>query len=576
MKKQLFLIVMTLLSVVSFADPVEIDGLYYNLLSKANIAEVAIKPGLTWSDYYGDIVIPETVRYEDIDYKVTSIGKHAFWADAGLTSIKLPKGLLSIGEGAFEGCSNLTSVEIPDSVEIIQDYAFSRCTKITSMKIPSKVSILNWGIFSSCSSLESVVLPDGLEKILSNAFMNCTSLKNVNLPDNINKIEYRAFWGCSSLVSINIPSKVTLLEWGTFKDCTALKSIVLPDNIEYIMDSAFEGCRNLTTVTIGVGLRKLGEKAFSNCVELKDVYCYTLKVPSVSAADAFDGSFVEYATLHVAEASISSYKSTEPWCNFKEIVKAEMPKYKLKYIVDDVDYKEYEVEYGATIIPEEAPTREGFTFSGWSRIPSTMPAKDVTVIGTFSVNKYRLTYIVDGVEYKSYDVEFGAAIIPEPAPTKNGYTFSGWSEIPETMPANDVSVTGTFSENKYKLTYMVDGAEYKSYDVEFGVTITPEPVPTKEGYTFSGWSEIPETMPANDVTVTGTFSVNKYKLTYMVDGVEHKSYDVEYGATITPEEAPTKVGYTFSGWSDIPETKPLQCWTLRMMLRHLSLTAVLL
>ena len=68
------------------------------------------------------------------------------------------------------------------------------------------------------------------------------------------------------------------------------------------------------------------------------------------------------------------------------------------------------------------------------------------------------------------------------------------------------------------MTYTVDGEEYKTYEVEYGATITPEAAPTKEGYTFSGWSEVPKTMPAKDVTVTGTFTVNKYKLTYMVDG----------------------------------------------------------
>lgn len=58
----------------------------------------------------------------------------------------------------------------------------------------------------------------------------------------------------------------------------------------------------------------------------------------------------------------------------------------------------------------------------------------------------------------------------------------------------------------FTLLYKVDGEDYKSYEVEYGATITPEPAPTKEGYTFSGWSEIPETMPANNVTITGSFT----------------------------------------------------------------------
>ena len=184
----------------------------------------------------------------------------------------------------------------------------------------------------------------------------------------------------------------------------------------------------------------------------------------------------------------------------------ELKVFKLTYLVDGEEYKSYDIEYGAPITPEPAPTKDGYIFSGWSDIPETMPARNVTVTGTFTANTYRLTYIVDGVEYKSYTIDNGATITPEPVPTKDGYTFSGWSEIPQTMPDHDVAVTGTFTANTYRLTYIVDGVEYKSYTIEYGATITPEPAPTKDGYIFSGWSDIPETMPANDVTVTGNFT----------------------------------------------------------------------
>lgn len=231
-------------------------------------------------------------------------------------------------------------------------------------------------------------------------------------------------------------------------------------------------------------------------------------------------------------------------------------KYYLTYIVDGQTYKTYDLEYGSVITPEAAPVKEGYTFSGWSGVPETMPAHDVTVIGTFSINQYKLTYLVDGEVYKTYELDYGTVITPESEPIKEGYTFSGWSEIPETMPAHDVTITGSFAVNKYKLTYLVDGEEYRTYELDYGTAITPEPAPFKEGYSFSGWSEIPETMPANDVIVTGSFSINKYKLTYTIDGEEYKSYEIEYGASITPETEPTKEGYTFSGWSEIPETMP--------------------
>ena len=104
-------------------------------------------------------------------------------------------------------------------------------------------------------------------------------------------------------------------------------------------------------------------------------------------------------------------------------------------------------------------------------------------------------------------MDYGVSVTEENAPEKEGYTFSGWSEIPAKMPAKDVTVTGSFTINSYKLIYMVDDREYKSYEIEYSSSITPEAQPTKEGYTFSGWSEIPVTMPAKDVTITGNFTL---------------------------------------------------------------------
>ena len=230
--------------------------------------------------------------------------------------------------------------------------------------------------------------------------------------------------------------------------------------------------------------------------------------------------------------------------------------YTLTYMVDGEVYKTTPIAYGTALTPETAPTKEGYTFSGWSKIPEKMPAKDVVITGSFSVNSYTLTYKVNGEVYKTTPIAYGTALTPEEAPTKEGYTFSGWSAIPETMPAKDVFVTGSFTVNNYTLTYKVDGEVYKTTPIAYGTALTPEVAPTKEGYTFSGWSEIPETMPANDVVVTGTFSVNSYTLTYMVDGDVYKTTPIAYGTALTPEDAPTKEGYTFSGWSEIPETMP--------------------
>ena len=101
MKKQLLLLVMLLLPMVASADAVEIDGIWYNLVSKAKMAEVAKKPS---GKYSGAIVIPEKVTYDGTEYSVTSIGYYAFEGCSGLTSITIPNSVTSIGGGAFYEC----------------------------------------------------------------------------------------------------------------------------------------------------------------------------------------------------------------------------------------------------------------------------------------------------------------------------------------------------------------------------------------------------------------------------------------------------------------------------------------
>ena len=166
----------------------------------------------------------------------------------------------------------------------------------------------------------------------------------------------------------------------------------------------------------------------------------------------YDNSFSNFSIpLRVPKGCKEVYKTAQGWKNFTNISDAD--KYKLTYVVDGEEYKSFEIEEGETITPETAPTKEGYTFSGWSEIPKTMPANDVTVTGTFSINRYKLTYIVDGEEYKSYELDYGTSITPEAEPTKEGYVFSGWSEIPTTIPAYDVIVTGSFSKGAYRLIY---------------------------------------------------------------------------------------------------------------------------
>ena len=210
--------------------------------------------------------------------------------------------------------------------------------------------------------------------------------------------------------------------------------------------------------------------------------------------------------------------------------------------------------YGTKITGPKDPTKTGYTFGGWDKtIPGTMPAENVTVTAKWKINQYTITFDTDGgSEVESITQDYGTTIAKPTDPTKTGYTFAGWDkEIPGTMPAGDMTVTAKWKINQYTITFDTDGgSEVESITQDYGTAIAKPTDPTKTGYTFGGWDkEIPGTMPAGDVTVTATWKINQYTITFDTDGGSAvASITQDYGTAITAPKDPTKTGYTFAGW----------------------------
>ena len=149
----LLTLLLSMMSTDTFAYDAEIDGIYYNLI-KGKVAEVTYKDdGNNYINnqdaYSGDVVIPEKVSYEGVEYPVESIGDHAFYYCSSLTSITIPNSVISIGNFAFYGCDALTSITIPNSVTSIGGYAFAYCS-LTSITTPNSVTSIGDHAFSGC------------------------------------------------------------------------------------------------------------------------------------------------------------------------------------------------------------------------------------------------------------------------------------------------------------------------------------------------------------------------------------------------------------------------------------------
>ncbi len=156
-----------------------------------------------------------------------------------------------------------------------------------------------------------------------------------------------------------------------------------------------------------------------------------------------------------------------------------------------------------------------------------MPAHDVEVTGSYSVNSYILTYKIDGEVFKAVELSYGESVTPEEAPEKRSHLLRmDWTS--RNHACTRCRGDGSYSVNSYTLTYKIDGEVFKAVELSYGESVTPEEAPEKEGHTFSGWTGLPETMPAHDVEVTGSYSVNSYILTYKIDGEVFKAVELSY------------------------------------------------
>ena len=220
-------------------------------------------------------------------------------------------------------------------------------------------------------------------------------------------------------------------------------------------------------------------------------------------------------------------------------------------------------DYDTTVTLPAAPTKEGSTFTGWQREDGTvlaagntfaMPAENETVKALWDVNVYTLTWVVDGAK-TPVEYAYGADVETLADPAKTGYTFTGWdTEVPATMPAKDLTITAQFKINQYTITFANTGdTKIDPITQDYGTAVTAPGEPVKDGYTWGGWDkEIPATMPAENITITGSWTINQYTVTFL--DAEGNAFGeiltLDFGTEIeAPAEEPEKEFYTFAGWS---------------------------
>ena len=150
--------------------------IYYNV----NGNEVAVTYGIEGvGSYSGDVVIPETVVHDGVEYAVTAIGYKAFLNCYYMTSVEIPNSIDSISSHAFKYCEQLQRVVIPNSVVTLYPCAFHSCTGLKSVVIGNSVSVIDEYCFQYCEQLTDVVIGSSVTYLAIKAFYDCPSLRKV-------------------------------------------------------------------------------------------------------------------------------------------------------------------------------------------------------------------------------------------------------------------------------------------------------------------------------------------------------------------------------------------------------------
>ncbi len=205
--------------------------------------------------------------------------------------------------------------------------------------------------------------------------------------------------------------------------------------------------------------------------------------------------------------------------------------------------------YSGSTPTKEATAEKEFTFAGWA--PSVLTVTDdatYTAQFTETARRYSVVWFVNGEFYDARDIAFGDIIPTLDVPQVPGYN-GVWDNPFRTMPAHDVTINAVYNAKKYTIYWKVDGLTVYSASVAYGDAIPSKAVPEKVGCTGE-WVNVPETMPAENITISAVYTANDYTITWRIDGKEHTdtvTYGVEYVLELGGETIPDEIRVTIGG-----------------------------
>lgn len=514
---------------------------------------VQIGDGQHWCmDLYdaSPIIIPEEIQ----GYKVTAIGQEAFFYCSRIPSIQIPSTVTKIGELAFAGCAELKSLFIPKTVEIIEDNICRECAKLESIVVEegnpnydsrngcnaiveTKSNTLRLGCNSTIiptnivsignyafdgSGIASVEIPQGVKYIGGNAFRKCYNLKVMNIPDGVEAIAIGAFYE-SGIETITIPKTVMYLNDASFGGMQKLKSLTISE--EHPIYDSRDNCNAIietatNTMLCGFVCSSIPESVTTiapNAFYFAGITSiYIPKTVTFIGASALMGN--EISSL-VIDKDNPVYDSRD---NCNAIIETATNTFifgtSYSTIPASVRHIGYNAFWGSTIyddiiIPEGIETIGEMAFYGQPFKLLVLP-ESVKQIGFYAFAYTSELSTVYCYAKDPIDIEFNAfcyerfldehaysGTLYVPTGSKVAYEQAeGWKEFADIIEKDPENFF------KFTITYMLDGEIFKTETLEYGDVIFA-PQQTSEGKTIE-WIDLPETMPARDIIVSGTILSN--------------------------------------------------------------------
>ena len=424
--------------------------------------------------YYSPFYNNTELKVVTIGDCVSTIGESLFAKCSTLENIIIPNNVTSIGSGAFSNCSSLRNITIPKNVTLIGNHAFSNCTSLKELHIEDGGTEIEmgygeiykdedryYGLFHDCpleslyigrnltykvieqggggtnyyfdspfgkiKTLKSVTIGDSVTAIGIELFNECRNLTCAIIGNNVKEIKNKAFNRCDSLTNISIPNSVTTIGDFVFEYCCSITDITIPNSVEKIGHTVFKNCTSLkyvkiedsktyltgddygwqfgncpieelylgrNTMDISINLNNIKSLTIGNPVTNVDIHgtfnssleTITLMCsnPPVIARKYFLNSNYVNSVVYVPQGTLAAYQVADVWKDFWDIQEYVLDKkFCVNYYIDGELYAVDSVKHCDTIILREEPIKEGYTFSGWSEAPETMPAHDVEIYGNF-------------------------------------------------------------------------------------------------------------------------------------------------------------------------------------------------